>query len=205
MLYELQQSQSYEVTELLVTMTENENRVNIHGIPKALLEKQAASLGLPLVKMCVPQYPSNELYEARWGTLVLNRKKAGIKTVAFGDIFLRDIRAYRENQAARFGVTPIFPIWKKDTDELIHKFIEEGFKAVVTCVNPKVLDPSFARRTIDEQFLQDLPEDVNPCGENGEYHSFVYDGPIFANPIPFSVSPSNIEDSFYHYCELREI
>jgi uncharacterized protein (TIGR00290 family) len=126
---------------------------------------------------------------------------AGVRTVAFGDIFLEDLRAYRERNLARIGMTAVFPIWKRDTRELIRDFHSAGFRAIAACVDPRFLDRSFAGRELDQQFFCDLPPNVDPCGENGEFHTFVFDGPIFRKPVPVRAGEILERDSFV-YCDL---
>lgn len=199
-LYEVQRSQSYEII-ILTTVTEGYDRISMHGVRRMLLERQAESLGLDLTKVYIPRNATNEDYELRMKEVLTKHQKGGVSSVAFGDIFLEDLRRYREKNLSRVGMRGIFPIWRRDTSELIRRFIDLGFKAVVTCIDPKVLNPSFAGRVIDEDFISQLPAQVDPCGENGEFHSFVFDGPIFGKQIKFSVGEVVLRDSFY-FCDL---
>jgi uncharacterized protein (TIGR00290 family) len=199
-LYEVQRSQSYEII-LITTVTEGYDRISMHGVRRILLEMQAESLGLALTKIYIPQNATNEDYELRMKEVIAKHQKEGVGSVAFGDIFLEDLRKYREENLLRIGMRGIFPIWRRDTSELIRRFIDSGFKAIVTCVDPKVLNPSFAGRVIDDDFINQLPVQVDPCGENGEFHSFVFDGPIFRKEIKFYVGEVVLRDSFY-FCDL---
>ncbi len=173
-LHELQKEKRYEVAALLTSVTEDYDRISMHGVRRVLLEQQARSLGYPLEIVYLTKNSSNEEYEDRLKEKLLKYKGRGVSSVVFGDIFLEDVRKYRENNLAQVGMTGIFPIWKRDTGELAHAFVDLGFKAVITCVDSNVLDKRFAGRAYDEQFLSELPSSVDPCGENGEFHTFVY-------------------------------
>lgn len=183
-LWEMERAHTYDVVALLTTVTSDYARVSMHGVRRTLLHQQATALSLPLTEVAVPAGSSNEDYERAMGKALHRFRAQGIHRVAFGDIFLEDLRAYREARTAECGLTCLFPIWKRDTAKLAQMFIRDGFKAVVVCVDPRVLAPSFAGRAFDEAFLADLPPVVDPCGENGEFHTFVFDGPIFRWPIP---------------------
>lgn len=199
-LHEIQKSNGYEIV-LLTTVTEDYDRISMHGVRRTLLERQAESLGLHLVKVYIPKKSTQEEYELRMKEVLTKHQNEGANSVAFGDIFLEDLRRYREENLYRIGMRGIFPIWRKNTSELIRRFIDLGFKAVVTCVDPKTLDPSFAGRVIDDDFISQLPVHVDPCGENGEFHSFVFDGPIFEREVKFSLGEVVLRDSFY-FCDL---
>ncbi len=199
-LHEIQKSNGYEIV-LLTTVTEGYDRISMHGVRRTLLERQAESLGLHLVKVYIPKKSTQEEYELRMKEVLTKHQNEGANSVAFGDIFLEDLRRYREENLYRIGMRGIFPIWRKNTSELIRRFIDLGFKAVVTCVDPKALDPSFAGRVIDDDFISQLPVHVDPCGENGEFHSFVFDGPIFEREVKFSLGEVVLRDSFY-FCDL---
>ncbi|MCE3229078.1 MAG: ATP-binding protein [Bacteroidetes bacterium] len=190
----------------------------MHGVRTELLDLQAQNIGLPLVKMMIPENPTMQDYEKVMSETLSVFKEKGITHSVFGDIFLEDLRKYREDKLALAGFTGVFPLWKQPTDELIREFIDLGFKTVITCVNEKYLDKSFAGRIIDYDFLNDLPENVDPCGENGEFHTFVFEGPIFKNSIAIETgeiiyrkynSPSNNTDACndpyetgFWYCDL---
>ena len=203
--YEAQKSRKYDVAALLTTVTQDYDRISMHGVRRTLLEQQAVLLGLPLEKVFISKRSSNEEYEARMKETLIRYKQEGIVAVVFGDIFLEDLRKYREDNLAKVGLKGIFPIWKRATSELAAAFIDLGFKAVITCVDSKFLDKSFAGRVFDKQFLSDLPPGVDPCGENGEFHSFVYDGPIFSKGIIFEKGQVVLRDSRFYYCDLAEV
>ena len=200
-LYTLQQQRHFRVVALLTTVTETYERIAMHGVRRELLRRQAESLGLPLHEVSIPPQCVNSVYEARMEEALGLFYRQGVRKVAFGDIFLEDLRAYREKNLARMGMTALFPIWKRDTRELIRFFHQQRFRAVAACVDPKVLDPSFAGRELDESFFRDLPFDADPCGENGEFHSFVFDGPIFQSPVPVRTGEVVNRDGFV-FCDL---
>lgn len=185
-LYKVIQENKYEVVALLTTLNAQFKRVSMHGVREELLDKQAASIGLPLLKMFVSEGTNSE-YEKTMEELLLKYKTLGIRKVIFGDIFLEDLRSYRENNLAKVGLTAEFPLWKKDTKELIKEFLQLNFKTITCCVNDAYLDEDEVGEEITEAFIKTLPANVDPCGENGEYHSFCFDGPIFQIPIKFSV------------------
>ncbi|PWN63479.1 diphthine--ammonia ligase [Chryseobacterium oncorhynchi] len=186
-LYKILQEDQYEVSTLLTSINKEFQRISMHGVHVSLLEKQAESLGIPLIKMELPKEPSMEEYQQIMSKTMSKIQAQGITYSIFGDIFLEDLRKYREDQLKAIGMQAVFPLWKKDTLNLIHEFLNLGFKTIVTCVNGTYLDQSFAGRIIDQQFLDDLPDNVDPCGENGEFHTFTFDGPIFNNPIDFEI------------------
>jgi uncharacterized protein (TIGR00290 family) len=200
-LYEIQKDHDVEVAALLTTVTEGYDRVSMHGVRRALLERQAESLGFELEKIVIPQKATNEVYETEMKRVLTKYQEGGVRSVAFGDIFLEDLRKYREENLAKIGMNGLFPIWKRDTAELARTFISLGFRAVITCLDPKYLAPPFAGRIIDEGFLRDLPAHVDPCGENGEFHTFVFAGPIFTKEIAFSPGEMVLRDSFW-FCDL---
>ncbi len=174
-----------EIACLLTTINEGFGRVSMHGVRTELMELQAESLGFPLLKVMLPEMPDMTAYEKIMGEHMSKLREDGIKTAVFGDIFLEDLRKYREDKLAQLDVRCEFPIWKVPTRELAEEFIGAGFKAVIVCVEERFLEKSFVGRQFDRNFLEDLPENVDPCGENGEFHSFVYDGPIFRKPVEF--------------------
>lgn len=184
-LYKILQQNQYDILCLLTSVSEPYQRVSMHGVRIDVLEAQTKSIGLPLHKMFIPEMPSMEVYEkVMISTLESLIEKSATASV-FGDIFLEDLRKYREDQLSKIGLKGIFPLWKIDTNKLVREFIDSGFKAITTCVNDSYLDKSFVGRIIDDDFIKDLPANVDPCGENGEFHSFVFDGPIFKMPVPF--------------------
>lgn len=196
----LQQS-DVRVAGLLTTVTEGYERISMHGVRRELLRQQAASIGLPLHEVRIPPQCVNSIYESRMAETLRLHLEKGVQSVAFGDIFLEDLRAYREKNLGRIGMSALFPIWKRDTRELIAEFHSAGFRAIAVCVDSKVLDRSFAGRELDEAFFRDLPPGVDPCGENGEFHTFVFDGPIFREAIPIRTGEVIDRDSFV-YCDL---
>ena len=200
-LYEIQRAESYRVAALLTTVTKDYDRISMHGVRRVLLEKQAMSLGLPLHQVLISKDATNEEYEAEMVEAFSAYRGKGIDSIVFGDLFLEDIRTYREQFLARHKMHGLFPVWKRDTSSFIKDFIELGFKAVVTCVDSKILDQSFTGRLIDEAFLSSLPADVDPCGENGEFHSFVFDGPIFSRAVKFAIGDTVLREGFW-FCDL---
>ncbi len=200
-LHALSQRPDARAVALLTTVTETYDRISMHGVRRELLVQQAQSIGLPLHEVRIPPQCVNPIYEARMEEALRIYYAEGVRTVAFGDIFLQDLRAYREKNLARIGMTALFPIWTRDTRELIHSFQAARFRAIAACIDPKVLDRSFAGRELDDSFFRDLPAGVDPCGENGEFHTFVFDGPIFHNPIPIRSGKIVERDSFI-YCDL---
>jgi uncharacterized protein (TIGR00290 family) len=200
-LYTLLQQTGVRVVALLTTVTEGYERISMHGVRRELLQRQAESIGLPLHEVRIPPQCVNPIYEARMEEALLAHYDRGVRKVAFGDIFLEDLRAYRETNLARAGMTALFPIWKRDTRELIRFFHAQRFRAIAACVDTKVLDPSFAGRELDECFFRDLPPSADPCGENGEFHTFVFDGPVFHSPIPVRTGEVVNRDGFV-FCDL---
>lgn len=200
-LYEIQKSTDYRVVALLTTVTLDYDRISMHGVRRVLLERQAASLGFPLYPVLITKGASNQEYEAKLIEAVSAYRDQGIDSIVFGDLFLEDIKTYRDQFLARHNLRGIYPVWMRDTTEFIREFIDLGFKAVVTCVSGDVLDRSFAGMIIDENFLAALPAHVDPCGENGEFHTFVYDGPNFAQPVEFSVGETVSRNGFW-FCDL---
>ena len=183
-LHVLRTRQEVEVVGLLTTVNQVHSRVAMHAVRVELLEAQAQAAGLPLRKIPIPSPCTNAEYEAAMLAAVERAKREGIGSVAFGDLFLEDIRRYREERLRETGVAPIFPIWAMPTRELAYEMVKSGLRARVTCVDPKQLPESFAGREFDARFLADLPSDVDPCGERGEFHTFAYDGPMFERPVP---------------------
>jgi uncharacterized protein (TIGR00290 family) len=180
----LQSDPSVEVAGLLTTVNRRSNRVAMHAVRETLLEMQARALRLPLTKVYIPDPCTNAEYERAMAGAMENAKSDGIEAIAFGDLFLEDVRRYREEKLAATGIEPIFPLWGADTRQLAREMVEEGLRAIVTCVDPKQLDRAFLGRVFDAAFLDALPEGVDPCGEKGEFHSFVYAGPMFAQALP---------------------
>jgi uncharacterized protein (TIGR00290 family) len=200
-LHALLSAHDCRVMALLTTVTEEYDRISMHGVRRALLERQAESLGLPLHAVLIPPHCINATYEARMKDALAQYFALGVRRVAFGDIFLEDLRVYREKNLAQVGMRAVFPIWKRDTRELAQEFVRFGFRAIAVCVDPRVLEASFAGRELDASFFADLPPGVDPCGENGEFHTFVFDGPIFRTPIAFRVGEKVLRDGFC-FCDL---
>ncbi len=177
-LYKLLKNELYEVKYLLSTINGNLKRLSMHGVREELIEAQAASIGIPLLKVYVYEADNNE-YERQMNETLLKVKSEGISTVAFGDIFLEDLKQYREDKMRGIGMNCLFPIWQEDTLQLINDFIDKGFKTITCCINDGYLDKDWCGRVIDDIFLSQLPKNVDPCGENGEFHSFCYEAPFF--------------------------
>jgi uncharacterized protein (TIGR00290 family) len=172
-----------EPQALLTTVTEGVERISIHGVRRELLLKQADATGIPLVEVRIPLPCPNEVYEARMAEALTSPPLDAVTEIAFGDLFLADVRAYREERLAPTGRSALFPLWGRDTTELAHTFVDSGFQALLATIDPRSLDASFAGRAYDVSLLQDLPTEVDPCGENGEFHTFVHAGPIFDAPL----------------------
>jgi uncharacterized protein (TIGR00290 family) len=200
-LHTLLQENEFRVAALLTTVTEGYERISMHGVRRELLERQAHSIGLPLHEVRIPPQCVNPTYEARMEAALRTHFDQGVRKVAFGDIFLEDLRAYREKNLARVGMTALFPIWKRDTRELVREFHANRFRAIAVCIDPKILAPSFAGRELDDSFFRDLPPHADPCGENGEFHTFVFDGPIFHSPIHVRTGEIVNRDGFV-FCDL---
>ena len=200
-LHELLKENIYEVEGILTTVTADYDRTSMHGVRSTLLKKQADSLGFKLKKVLITKNDSCSKYENKMKATLLVYKNRGINTVAFGDIYLDDIRKHREKKLEQVGMKAVFPLWKKKTASLARSFINAGFKAIITCIDSKVLDKKFAGREFNEDFLSELPKSIDPCGENGEFHSFVFDGPIFKKRVLFSTGEVVKRGSFY-FCDL---
>jgi uncharacterized protein (TIGR00290 family) len=200
-LHELQTSRDDEVVALMTTVTEDYQRISMHGVRRDLLAAQAEALGLPLHEVFIPAAASNDAYEAAMAEGLALHRAEGVETVAFGDLFLADIRAYRDRMMAQNGMSAVYPVWGRDTRWFLLDFIAAGFKAVIVCVDLARLDASFAGRVLDEALLADLPPGVDPCGENGEFHTFVFDGPNFRRPVSVEVGERVTRDGFC-FCDL---
>lgn len=186
-LYKILQNPEFKIEYLLTSVNQQYQRISMHGVRVELLEAQAKSIGLPLKIMQIPEMPTMEVYENVMTKTLTELKEQGITHSVFGDIFLEDLRKYREDKLAQIGFEGVFPIWKIPTHDLIQEFMNLGFKTIVVCVNERFLDKSFVGRIIDQSFINDLPENVDVCGENGEFHTFTFDGPIFSEPINFEI------------------
>ncbi|OMQ08982.1 diphthine--ammonia ligase [[Flexibacter] sp. ATCC 35103] len=186
-LYKILQNPDFKIEYLLTSVNQQFQRISMHGVRVELLEAQAKSIGLPLKIMQIPEMPTMEVYENVLTETLTELKKEDITHSIFGDIFLEDLRKYRENQLEKIGMESVFPLWKIPTQDLIQEFLSLDFKTIVVCVNERYLDKSFVGRIIDQDFINDLPENVDVCGENGEFHTFTFDGPIFSEPINFEI------------------
>jgi len=200
-LHALRHNPEFEVIALLTTVTEGYDRISMHGVRRELLHRQAECIDLPVEEVLIPPQCVNAVYEARMGEAVLRFREHGVRHVGFGDIFLEDLRAYREQKLLAAEMTAIFPIWKVDTRELAARFVRDKFRAIAVCIDPRKLHRSFAGRELDEAFFRDLPNGVDPCGENGEFHTFVFAGPIFRAPIPVQAGAVVERDSFV-FCDV---
>jgi uncharacterized protein (TIGR00290 family) len=200
-LYEISRSRDYEVVGLLTSVSEEYKRISHHGVREELLDMQAEAIGIPLDKIYLPSNNShpctNEVYEGIMEAAMRRYLDRGVRTIGFGDLFLDDLRVWRENNLAKLDMKAIFPLWKRPTDALALENITLGFKAYLSCVEGKV-GPGFAGRSFDQSLLADLPPDIDPCGENGEFHTFVYDGPIFNHPVDVVVGQVVVRDGRYY-------
>lgn len=201
-LHELRNNPDIQISALLTTITEEYDRVSMHGVRRTLLEQQAESIGLPLEKVLISANMPEHEYEAKMRSVLERHAAAGVTAVIFGDVSVDDLRKYREANLAKIAMAAIFPIWKRDTAELARAFVEYGFKATITCVDTQALDRTFVGRAFDAEFLSALPPTVDPCGENGEFHSFVHDGPIFRRRIPVTVGKTVLRDNRFYFCDL---
>jgi uncharacterized protein (TIGR00290 family) len=201
-LYELNKLENTEVAALLTTVTEGYDRISMHGVRRALLVAQSHALGYPLEEIAIPQNCTNDIYEQRMQQTLERYRREGIEEAVFGDLFLEDVRAYREERMNRIGMQCIFPLWGRPTAELAAEFVDQGFRAIVVCVDTKALGPEYSGRDYNVDFIRDLPSGVDPCGENGEFHTFVYDGPVFKSPINVRRGEKVMRDNRFYYCDL---
>jgi len=200
-LAQLLRDDHYDVAALVTTVTEGFDRISMHGVRRALLVAQAAALGVPLEIVYIPMDATHASYQTSMEAAFKRYQGQGITRVAFGDLFLTDVRRYREEWLARLRMQAVFPIWHQETAKLARAFIDQGFQAIITCVDTTVLASSFAGRRFDHQFLRELPTLVDPCGENGEFHSFVFGGPIFQRTVDFVIGQVVHRDSRC-FCDL---
>jgi uncharacterized protein (TIGR00290 family) len=203
------QSGNWEVDSLLVTLDNDLKRTSMHGVREQLLHAQAEALGIPLRKVYIPTVCSNEQYQQIMSKALEEIEQNGVNFLMYGDIHLKDVRNYRERMLENTSLKPIFPIWGEDTQSLMEEFLKLGYQTIVTCVDSQQLNPSFVGKVIDKEFIDNLSENVDPCGENGEFHTFVFDGPLFSTKIQFTISEEKIitQDPFtgksrFHYVDL---
>jgi uncharacterized protein (TIGR00290 family) len=202
-LYEV--AAEYEIVALLTTVTSEYDRISMHGVRTRLLERQATALGYPLEQVRIPPRCCNEDYERQMHGALARHRAAGLSRVICGDIFLEDVRRYREERLLGDGLTGVFPLWHRDSRELAHRFIRMGFRAVLCCVDTHVLDERFAGRVYDEAMLAELPATVDPCGENGEFHTFVFAGPNFTRPVQYALGEYTLREQRFGYRDLLPV
>jgi uncharacterized protein (TIGR00290 family) len=195
----------YRVVALLTTVTRDYDRISIHGVRRSVLEAQVRALGLPLVEASIAPGASNADYEAAFGLALraAQERWPGLRHIAFGDLFLADVRAYREVLLASLDWAGVFPLWGEDTAALARQFVRAGYRAILTCVDTTQLGPEFAGREFDVSFLEDLPAEVDPCGERGEFHTCVYAGPLFTDPLPLIAGERVRRDARFQYCDVQ--
>lgn len=200
----LQADPTVEVVALVTTVTQDYDRISMHGVRRTILEAQVAEIGLLLIEATIPAAASNEIYEEAFAAALdtLRVVRPDLRHLAFGDLFLADVRAYRERLLERLGWQPVFPLWGKDTAQLARQFVDQGYRAVITCVDTTQLGAEFAGREFDAALLDDLPATVDPCGERGEFHTCVYDGPIFRRPLSLQCGERVRRDVRFEYCDL---
>lgn len=196
-LHYLLQDKRYSVEYLLTVLNEQQDRVSMHGVRNELLQQQLDAIEIPYGKVFLPEQADNGVYEKIMSEKVHQLRSEGFEYAAFGDIFLEDLRKYREQQLQKVNIQTVFPLWKRNTRELIDEFIDSGFKTIVVSINGQFLDESFVGRVIDRDFINDLPANVDPCGENGEFHTFCFDAPYFRQPVSFAVGEKVYKE--YHY------
>ncbi|MFN2159876.1 MAG: ATP-binding protein [Anaerolineales bacterium] len=202
-LQEIQKTEGYSISALFSSISEEDDRVTMHGIPRKLLEAQARSLGYPLAVVTIPDRCSEEQYQTIMQQAMEGWQEHGITGVVFGDLYLDEIRAYREQNLEQIGLKAIFPLWGRDTYALSHDFINLGYRAVITCVDTDQLVGRFAGREYRSDLLDELPQSVDPCGENGEFHTFVYDGPIFSRRVAFKRGKPHLKQKRFNYYNLE--
>lgn len=192
----------FEVHSLLTTISAEYNRTSMHGIRIELLEKQIQSIGIPINLISLPKDVSNDEYEEIMKKEMITLKSHQVLSVMFGDIFLEDLREYRKSNLAKIGMNALFPLWGKNSIELAREFIDLGFKAIITCVDSTYLNDSYVGQIYDDNFLSTLPSNIDPCGENGEFHTFVFDGPIFSYPIKFKKGEIVFREERFYFIDL---
>ncbi|WP_452603391.1 Dph6-related ATP pyrophosphatase [Pontimicrobium sp. MEBiC06410] len=212
-LYYLLQDTNYSIDTLVTTVNSHYNRVSMHGLHTALLQKQAKAIGIPLQTIELPEQPTMEDYETIMRNALNGLKAKRYTHCVFGDIFLEDLKAYREQHLSKQNIKALFPLWKTNTNDLINTFLNLGFKAVIVCASAKYFNEDFVGKLLTKELIENLPEGVDPCGENGEFHTFCYDGPIFKHPVPFSIgekiyreynTPNANSKTGFWFCNLQE-
>lgn len=208
-LYKLLQNEEYSIEKLVTTISEEQNRVTMHGLHRDLLKAQTQSINIPADIISLPKEATIKVYNQIMYDTVSALKQDRFECAAFGDIFLEDLKVYREKQLEPYGIKAVFPLWKKNTKELLKEFIDLGFKTITVCVNGTKLDKSFVGRVIDHDFINELPDDVDPCGENGEFHTFCFDAPYFKKPVEFTIGETIYREydnhgtkTGYWFCDL---
>ena len=201
-LYQIVKAEKFEISALLTVFTEDYDRVSMHGIRRIMLEKQVEYLGHSLEKIFIPKDASDKEYKSQMVNTLKKYLLNGIRSIIFGDIFLEDVRKYREENLSKIDMTALFPLWKKDTFQLAKEFIKLGFKSVITCVDSKSLSKNFVGRVFDKEFLSALPSNVDPMGENGEFHSYVFDGPLFKHRAKFELGDIVLRNGRFYFCDL---
>lgn len=210
-LYHLLQDDQYSIEELITTVNSHYNRVSMHGLRKELLVAQTEAMHIKSSLIELPEQPSMSVYEQKMTAAISRLKSNGFTHSAFGDIFLEDLKVYRETQLETFNIKAVFPIWKRDTKALLNEFLDLGFKTIIVCANATYFGEDFVGKIIDRDFIKSLPVNVDPCGENGEFHTFCFDGPIFKHPIPFTIgekvyreydTPNSSTKTGFWYCDL---
>jgi len=210
----LLEDERYSVEHLLISVNNHHDRVSMHGLRRELMERQLKEIGLPFTTVELSESPDMEEYSQKMGNAVRELRSKGFTHSGFGDICLEDLRKYREDQLAELGIEAVFPLWRIDTHQLMEEFLSSDFKAITVCTKANLLDEEFVGRVIDSEFIDELPKKVDPCGENGEFHTFCFDGPIFHKPVPFLVgekiyreyeSPNPDEEGMgFWFCDLLE-
>ncbi|MGH7652024.1 MAG: ATP-binding protein [Gemmatimonadaceae bacterium] len=201
----LSRDPEFDVVGLLTSITGDYDRISVHGVRRSMLEAQVDRLGLPLFEISLSPACTNEAYEAAFRDALekIRRAQPDARSIAFGDLYLEDVRAYRERVLDGSGFEPVFPLWGMDTADLARRFVADGFGAHLVCVDTTQLDPAFAGRRFDGELLSDLPPSVDPCGERGEFHTFVWNGPQFSKPIPFQLGSKVLRDERFMYCDIE--
>jgi len=202
-LHEIRSSGDFEVVAALTTVSKESERICMHGVRRSLLHCQAVALDLPIEEIVLPHHPTNADYEAGMAAALEFYKAKGVRRIVFGDIFLADLKEYRDKNLAKLGMAGIYPLWLKDSRALVQRFLSLGYATVLVCVDTRVLPGNFAGRALDDALLKDLPAKVDPCGENGEFHTFVWKGPLFRKPLSLRLGEKVLRDSFM-YCDLIE-